>query len=156
MNSPVARTSQIGMIDQMMYAIVWHSQKQITHTLTQPEIDLTLPQLMTLFAVQNSGPCRMSLLADLTRQSAGTLTGIVDRLIADGLLERARNVNDRRVIEVALTAEGERRLNGAVGARREEMQKALNMFTDTDLSEFAQFLQRFLDRLHHNTPITND
>jgi len=39
-------------------------------------------------------------------QGEGAFRGIVDRLIDDGLVERVRSVNDRRVIEVTLTAEG--------------------------------------------------
>ena len=131
MRTSITRANQINQIDQIMYEIVWHAQKQITHTLTQPQIDLTLPQLMTLFAVRHAGSCRMSELAEQTRQSAGTLTGIVDRLIADGLLDRARNVSDRRVIEVALTPEGERRLTEAKCSIR------LNSFRITNSTNFG-------------------
>ena len=152
MNATATREDHIEMIDQLMYELVWHAQKQITHTLIQPSIDLTLPQLMTLFAVQHNGPCRMSALADLTRQSAGTLTGIVDRLIDDGLLERARSVSDRRVIEVALTTEGAQRLNDAVYARQIEMRQALERFSEGELMAFGQLLNRFLDYMHIDIP----
>lgn len=150
MRASITRANQINQIDQIMYEIVWHAQKQITHTLTQPQIDLTLPQLMTLFAVRHAGSCRMSELAEQTRQSAGTLTGIVDRLIADGLLDRARNVSDRRVIEVALTPEGERRLTEAVAAHRGEMQYSLEQFSDNELDQFWGLLDRFRTGLHHD------
>lgn len=153
MRTHTVRANQISQIDQIMYEIVWHAQKQITHTLIQPHIDLTLPQLMTLFAVRQAGSCRMSDLAEQTRQSAGTLTGIVDRLIADNLLDRARNVSDRRVIEVALTPQGERRLTEAVAAHRSEMQHSLEQFSDNELDQFLGLLDRFRARLHQDVPV---
>lgn len=153
MNSTANRADHVEAIDHLMYEIVWHAQKQITHTLTQPAIDLTLPQLTTLLAVQQSSSCRMSVLAELTRQSAGTLTGIVDRLIDDQLLERTRSVNDRRVIDITLTAEGKRRLSDALVARQSEMQHALAQFSNGELHDFAYLLDRFLSSLHHEVPV---
>lgn len=140
-----SREDQIALIDRIMRELVWHSQKQASHTLTRPEIALTLPQMITLFAIHGSGTCRMSTLAEITQQSAGTLTGIVDRLIDDGLVERARSASDRRVVEVMLTENGERRLREATNARQDDVRQVLESFDDTDLAEFQRLLQRFLD-----------
>ena len=110
MDDHEARAARIGAIDELIRRITWQSHKQLLQTLSQPAIALTLPQMVTLFAIRGAGTCRMSELAEITRQSAGTLTGIVDRLIEDDLVGRVRDVDDRRVVQVTLTAQGKERL----------------------------------------------
>lgn len=142
------RVASIGAIDQVIREITWQSHKQLLHTLNRPEIGLTMPQMVTLFAIRNAGTCRMSELADVTQQSAGTLTGIVDRLIDDNLVGRVRDVDDRRVVQVTLTGEGEQRLARVEQARREDMERMLLRFSDAQLVDLEQLLRRFLDGVH--------
>jgi DNA-binding MarR family transcriptional regulator len=139
---------RIDTVDQLIRQIVWHAQKQALHTLSRPEIDMTLPQMVTLFAIHAAQSCRMSELADTTQQSAGTLTGIVDRLIEDGLVERVRDQDDRRVVHVALTPEGNTRLAKVEAARREDMARMLSHFNDIQLDQMAGLLRLFLGGIH--------
>lgn len=150
MTERMSRDAQIVLIDRMLRDVAWNAQKHVTYTLTDPEIDLTFPQLVTLFAIYDSKSCRMSELADTTRQSAGTLTGIVDRLIIDGLVERTRNGSDRRVVEVALTPMGEARLLQAISACQDGTRRVLASFDHVNLDHFATLLQAFLQSLHTN------
>ena len=91
MSQRTAQSARIETIDRMIRELTWHGQKHAIQTLTRPEIGLTMPQMVTLLAIYDSGSCRMGDLADATQQSGGTLTGIVDRLIVDGLVERVRS-----------------------------------------------------------------
>lgn len=52
------------------------------------------------------GSRRMSDLAQCAQTSQASLTGIVDRLEERGLVERVRSQEDRRVVDVTLTADG--------------------------------------------------
>lgn len=139
-----ARSRQVAEIDRIIREITWHGQKQAIHTLMRPEIDLTMPQMVTLLAIHDSGTCRMGALAEATQQSCGTLTGIVDRLIDDGLVERVRAVGDRRVVEVALTGEGQARARQVIEARQVDMDRMLARFDDRQLAEFEEMLHLFL------------
>jgi DNA-binding MarR family transcriptional regulator len=106
--------------------------------------------MVTLFAIHESGTCRMSTLAEITQQSAGTLTGIVDRLIDDGLVARVRNATDRRVVEVTLTQDGEQRLQRVSVARHEDMSRTLEQFREDDLELLQRLLQQFLDAVQRD------
>jgi DNA-binding MarR family transcriptional regulator len=109
-----------------------------------------------LLAIHDSGSCRMGTLADATQQSGGTLTGIVDRLIDDGLVERVRSVNDRRVIEVTLTAEGQTRVGQVLDARYIDMERILAHFDDGRLDQFEQLLDQFLQGVRGQLPAEED
>lgn len=57
------------------------------------------------------GPMRMRDLADAVACDASYITAIVDRLETGRLVERRASATDRRVKEIALTAEGQRLAN---------------------------------------------
>src|SRR5262245_60184292 len=136
----VNRDDQIAAIDRMIDGVGWQAQKQAIQTLMRPELDLPLPQMITLLAIRAHGPCRMGTLVEATRQSGGTVTGIVDRLIDDGLVARSHAIDDRRAVEVALTSAGEERVQRVSLARHEDMRRLLASFDDGQLAEFEHLL----------------
>jgi len=151
MSERAAQIARVDHIDRIFRELTWHGQKHAIQTLTRPEIGLTMPQMITLLAIHDSGSCRMGTLAEVTQQSGGTLTGIVDRLIDDGLVERVRSAEDRRVIEVTLTAEGRARVEEVLVARRDDMIRILAEFDDYQLEHFEALLLRFLHGLRGTT-----
>jgi DNA-binding MarR family transcriptional regulator len=144
MNIPVVYKEHINTIDDLLRQIIWHGQKLSLQTLSQPDIAITMPQMITLFAIAAAGTCRMSELAEVTRQSAGTLTGIVDRLIDDGLVARVRDADDRRVVQVALTSTGKERLSLVEQARCADMAHILRRFSEDQVGQLAELLHLLL------------
>jgi DNA-binding MarR family transcriptional regulator len=152
MTERTAHLARVESIDRIFRELTWHGQKHAIHTLTRPEIGLTMPQMITLLAIHDRGSCRMGALADATQQSGGTLTGIVDRLIDDGLVERVRSVNDRRVIEVTLTGQGEARVQQVLVARREDLERILALFGAGEIDQFERLLGMFLQGVRGALP----
>ena len=71
------------------------------------DLDLTVPQFYTLSTLVGlGGTATMGQLARMTHQVSATMTGIVDRLVRDGLVERNRGEQDRRSVVVSITAAG--------------------------------------------------
>jgi len=71
------------------------------------EFDTTLPRFDVMAALYRE--CDGMLMSDLSRYllvSNGNVTGIVDRLVSDGLIVRARREGDRRTSIVRLTEAG--------------------------------------------------
>lgn len=135
------RAEHVKTIDDILRRITWQSHKQSLQTLNRSDIALTMPQMITLFAIRASGTCRMSELAEVTQQSAGTLTGIVDRLIEDGLVARVRDADDRRVVQVALTPMGRERIVRVEQARSADMERMLRLFSLEQLANLCHLLQ---------------
>ena len=80
------------------------------------QTQLTIQQLKLMLLVRIEGPQSGHGLADLLGVSTATVSGLVDRLVDRGLLERREDPADRRVRLVAPSPAGEQML--------EEMERA--------------------------------
>ena len=72
---------------------------------------LTPQQHQTLLAIRadpNRDWASVGDIAESLQLQHNTTVGLVDRCLAAGLVERTRDENDRRVVKVSLTPEGER------------------------------------------------
>ena len=78
--------------------------------LLDPANDLTLNQLTVLFHLYYHGDRIMRQIAEKLRVSDPTATGIIDRLTEKGLVERFRDLEDRRRVIVGLTETGRRQI----------------------------------------------
>lgn len=67
---------------------------------------LTGPQLVCVRHLLRHGPTAPGTLARRISLSPATITGIIDRLEKRGLVTRERSTDDKRKVEIALTAEG--------------------------------------------------
>ena len=112
---------------------------------------LTRPEISLLNTLQG-GPRRITELADLEGVAQPTMTQLVKRLEAQGLVERARQRDDGRVVVVSLTEAGAVAFDGyrtqaAIALSRyldhmsDEEIEALATATET-LAELARLLQR--------------
>ena len=78
-----------------------------------------LSRSVVLRVLARRGDRRMSELAEELGVAQSTATRLVEPLVAEGLVERRRARDDRRAVEVALTAEGARRAQTVqAGSRR--------------------------------------
>lgn len=79
--------------------------------------DTTLPRFDVLAALHRErAGLRMSALSGVLRVSNGNVTGIVDRLVGDGLVERVAVEGDRRAMVVRLTDAGAAAFEGMAAA----------------------------------------
>jgi DNA-binding MarR family transcriptional regulator len=71
------------------------------------ELGLTYPQFLVLIVLWEEGTCTVKDLADRLRLDHGTLTPLLRRMEANGLVTRRRAATDERYVEVALTPSGD-------------------------------------------------
>ncbi|MBD3403546.1 MarR family transcriptional regulator [candidate division GN15 bacterium] len=70
--------------------------------------DLTLPQTVCLQTAAEEGPVTATVIAHRARMSASTVVGILDSLEDRKLIERVRDTQDRRLVNVSATDDGRR------------------------------------------------
>jgi DNA-binding MarR family transcriptional regulator len=79
------------------------------------DVGLSLPEGHLLCLLERSGPRHMSGLSAAVLRGPSTITALVDRLEAKGLVVRREERSNRRVRLVALTREGEELVSRMIG-----------------------------------------
>lgn len=97
---------------------------------------LSLVHLHVLTVLQVRGPLPMSKLADELDVSVASLTGIIDRMEARGLVERRREPDDRRVVLVHRTDAGDAVFGEMAAERRKHLEVLFDRMTDEELESF--------------------
>jgi len=90
-------------------------------SLASVDEELTLPQYRVLAVLSTRGPCGMGALAEELGCSASTATRLCDRLVARELVDRQHPEDNRRVVEVQATPQGERLVQRVTQRRRAEI-----------------------------------
>lgn len=104
------------------------------------EFDTTLPRFDVMAALERSEEgLRMSQLSQALMVSNGNVTGIIDRLVKDGLVERIAIEGDRRSTKVRLTGDG-KTFFGKLAASHEA--RVDELFADVNYDDAAGIITR--------------
>jgi DNA-binding MarR family transcriptional regulator len=95
--------------------------------------NLTMPQLKVLLVLLLQPGASGQDLTSVMRVSLATMTGIVDRLAAQGLVTRREDPRDRRVRRIDLTPSCRELIDGIVTAGMEHQRRLLQRLTVADL-----------------------
>jgi DNA-binding MarR family transcriptional regulator len=108
-------------------------------------LGLTGPQAEAITVIGEAGPLSLKELGELLIAEAGHPSRLVDRLVAAGLVERRAAGDDRRRVELSLTAHG-RRLEKRVQVTREELlELGRQTVGDRDLEPTLEVLRELLE-----------
>ena len=108
------------------------------------EFDTTLPRFDVMAALYRV-PDGM-LMSDLSRfllVSNGNVTGIVDRLVAEGLVQRGQRNGDRRTSIVRLTRSGKDSFKAMAAAHERWVGELLADVTKSDARQLTSMLKAF-------------
>lgn len=108
-------------------------------------LGLTYPQYLALLALWENDRQSVSELGDRLRLDSGTLTPVLKRLEAAGLVARARSRADEREVEISLTAEGRALERDALGVRRDIVCR-LGM-SEAEIKRLRRDIDTVLERL---------
>lgn len=108
------------------------------------DLDITSQQMGILLSMRRGVATTPFELSKLLGIDTGLMTRMLDKLEHKGLLARSRSIEDRRVVNLKLTKEGE-----AVAAQLPEivpvvLNRRLRKFTKTEFEELRRLLNKFL------------
>ena len=110
-------------------------------------VGLSGPKYLTLEQLVRAGePVSLSALADCRKCVRSNMTQLVDRLEADGLVERVADPDDRRAVRARVTKLGERRFAAGTMAIREVQNELASRVSDGDRDHFLKVLSAFRAR----------
>ena len=103
---------------------------------------LTMERYLVLLAIKNHGtPARIVDIARWGERRSNSVSTIVDRMVKTGLLKRARDKTDRRVVHVFITSKGEDALKPANLAAVEFYQQIMSTLSLEDGRTFASLFR---------------
>ncbi|MEO1013967.1 MAG: MarR family winged helix-turn-helix transcriptional regulator [Pseudomonadota bacterium] len=109
------------------------------------EFGLTSAQQAILFHLAEEDGSPISAIADALNMGKSSLTGLVDRMAARGLVRRASDDADGRVIRINLTPEGARRVRETATLTKAINADLLAEFTHQEQAVIARFLSFLAD-----------
>jgi MarR family transcriptional regulator, temperature-dependent positive regulator of motility len=104
--------------------------------------DFTPVQYAALAAISTNHGIDQVTLAGLIAYDRTTITGVVDRLVQKGFVERHASSRDRRARELKITDAGRRTLRGVTPAVEAAQRIMLRGLTEKEANEFMRLLQK--------------
>jgi DNA-binding MarR family transcriptional regulator len=120
------------------------------------DLSLTTAQLKSLFFIDNEGSTNFTKLAAALGVTSSNVTGIIDRLVEQGLVSRRENPEDRRVLLLGVTKKGKELLTNLRERRVKQMSKVLTHMSDEELSILVRGLALLVRVAEANAGEIND
>ena len=108
------------------------------------ELDLTYPQYLAMIVLWENEPQKVNEIGDKLNLDNGTITPLLKRMAAKGLISRKRNSKDERVVEISLTKRGKQLQTKAAKAPHKVV-KAMGI-TPEDLMQLKELVLKILNR----------
>lgn len=108
------------------------------------DLDITSQQMGILLSIRWGVATTPFELSRLLGIDTGLMTRMLDKLEAKGLLERSRSIEDRRVVNLELTKEGEAIAAQLPSIAPAVLNRRLKRFTKAEFEEFRRLLNKFL------------
>ncbi len=119
---------------------VWNFVRSHIRATATEKFDLTVEQFHVLRYVRR-GVCSVSELATVKNISRPAISQAVDILVNKGLLTRIQNTQDRRYVELALTAAGNSLLDTVFKETRRWMKERMHMLSTEELETLAKAME---------------
>jgi len=113
----------------------------------QAKHKVTVPQLTCLTAVSENEPTTTTRLAREVQLSPSTVVGIVDRLENSGLVQRERDTNDRRVVNITTTEAGLSLLARCPSPLQAQLARALEALPNLERATIARSVEKLVNLL---------
>lgn len=122
-------------LDEQLCFALYAATNAITRVYRAPlaEIGLTYPQYLAMLVLWEQGEQTVKGLADRLDLDSSTLTPLLKRLAAAGLISRGRDAHDERVVRIGLTPAGE-----ALREPAERIQQGVACRTRLSEAQFAE------------------
>ncbi|MEQ8675973.1 MAG: MarR family transcriptional regulator [Aggregatilineales bacterium] len=92
-------------------------------------------------------PMGISQLAECIGSGKSNATQLIDRMEAEGLVQRTQNPNDRRSVILEITEEGLQRMNRAEALRSELMEQVFSPLTQEERDTLKTLVDKLADAM---------
>jgi DNA-binding MarR family transcriptional regulator len=112
----------------------------------------TVSEWRVLASLAGSEPVNIGQLAEITTMKQPTVTRVLDRMQARGLIERLPNDADRRITLVRITAAGTRLVSKLIPLALQHERRVLEPFGQQRAEDLKTTLRKLIE-LHRDAPL---
>jgi len=151
-NSTTRRVErQKGAIDRIVEAAIYLQSESRRLAKEQcARHGITATQLNVLKLLQAVGDLSLSELSKQMAATNSTITGIIDRMVAAGLVVREQSAEDRRVWRIRIAPEGKAIARKVDVAPWEFLQRALATLPPRELEQLIATLLKIVDKIEES------
>lgn len=117
----------------------------------EKDFGLTASQMFILRFLTHTPEVKASDIAKASGLSPGAVTQVCDELVKDGMVERTRSTDDRRVVHIRITDRGSEMVEQFRNVRRERIRSVLTKLGEEDANEFVRIFGRVVDILEQDS-----
>lgn len=141
----------IESISQNIFSVMPLLRKRLLHTdVIQAEHGIPLSHVQVLTMLNETGSMSVSEISSRLGIAKPNITPLVDRLIESALVDRIRDTNDRRVVNIVILEAGREKLSAirqTIGRQVQEWGVNMSAVEFKELSDALQCLTRILSQI---------
>jgi len=111
------------------------------------DFKITPPQFNALLVLRKNGDMTIGELGEAMYLACSTATDLIDRMERNGLVERVRDTNDRRVIRIHVLDKGEEVLEHVMIARKNYLQEVLEHVNNGQCQQMIESMSLLYDKM---------
>jgi MarR family transcriptional regulator, organic hydroperoxide resistance regulator len=108
------------------------------------ELKMTIAQLKSIFFIAAKGKTNFKKLADALGVTPPNITGIIDRLVEQGLVSRTENAEDRRIMLLQVTEKGQELVDNLHENKYHKMRNLMINMSEDELKAMMTGLKGIL------------
>jgi MarR family transcriptional regulator, organic hydroperoxide resistance regulator len=110
---------------------------------------LTAEQYSVLSAIRElEDPVRPTDIGRLVDHKVNTVSMIIDRMVRAGLIDRVRDLPDRREVRLVITSKGEKAFKPAAAEASKLIQEIMSPLSDKEVDALEALLKRLREKAH--------
>ncbi|MFF2480139.1 MarR family winged helix-turn-helix transcriptional regulator [Paenibacillus sp. NPDC058071] len=106
--------------------------------------ELSYTQFKLLFSLHREERLKVSELAESMGLTSGAITGVCDKLVAEGYVVRERATDDRRVVYVEMTPEGRGLVEQLLDTQSESISTLFMVLPEEDIQHLKRIFAKLL------------
>ncbi|MGG6314358.1 MarR family winged helix-turn-helix transcriptional regulator [Paenibacillus macerans] len=113
------------------------------------DFNLSFQQFKMLYMLNASGTQKVSQLAESLGITSAAITGVTDRLVTEGYVERVRAENDRRVVNISITERGREIIRLVTERQKEMLERIFDQLQEEDLQHLRRIFGAMLSNIEN-------
>lgn len=134
------KNEYIERIQIALQSTIHKMQPKVTESMNSHGVTAT--QFFVLMYLRKKESCKISEIAEMMGVKPSAVSFMIDRLEHNDFVYREHDKKDRRVVNIMLTEEGNKKLESVIKDRKEIFESFLFNLSDDELLQFAKITEK--------------